>query len=304
MKSARILAMRWSAIFVLLLGVTLLVVFIAPSPLMPALACDAETDGHVLAVTDFSQVPPQVVEDARNLAETYYPKDEAKAGDMASQFVGTYLAASDKDFVVIFNPGGWGWDPMSEIPGWESILLGIKNTLGASRYKTLLIDYKRTRHGLDGVIGETEVLLGIQPAKAEELAARVTFLTQHLPNLRVILTGESNGATIADDALRLLRGNTRVFAIETGPPVWHPSLEFERSLVIKNNGEQPDTFSNGNVVLIIRSNAESAFGIYQGAQGNILLYIGAPGHYYSWDYPQVRSQIERFLSEQFAANPS
>jgi hypothetical protein len=303
MKSTRVLAMRWSAIFVLLLGVALLMVFIAPSTLMPALACDAETDGHVLAATDFSQVPPQVVEDARNLAETYYPKDEAKADDMMSQLVGTYLAASDKDFVVMFNPGGWGWDPMSEIPGWESILLGIKNTLGASGYKTLLIDYKRTRHGLDGVIGEIEVLLGIQPAKAEELAARVTFLTQHLPNLRVIVTGESNGATIADDALRLLADNPRVFAIETGPPVWHPSLKFERSLVIENNGVQPDTFSNGDIILIMRSNAESAFGIYKGGKGDIMLYIGAPGHYYNWDYPQVRSQIERFLTKQFAANP-
>ena len=39
-----------------------------PSPLMPAQACDAETDGHVLATTDFSQVPPQVVADARHLA--------------------------------------------------------------------------------------------------------------------------------------------------------------------------------------------------------------------------------------------
>jgi hypothetical protein len=267
---------------------------------MPALACDAASDGHVLATTDFSQVLPQVVEDARNLAESYYPKDEAKANDMMSQLVGTYLAAADKDFVVIFNPGGGGWDPISEIPGWESIMHGIEETLGGFGYKTLLVDYKRTRHGFDGIVGETEVLLGIQPAKAEELAARVTFLTQWLPTLRVILTGESNGATISDDALRLLRGNPRVFAIETGPPVWHLSLEFERSLVIINNGEQPDTFSNGNVILILRSNAESAFGIYHGSQGNILLYIGAPGHYYSWAYTAVRTQVVDFLTGNFA----
>jgi hypothetical protein len=188
---------------------------------------------------------------------------------------------------------------MVDIPGWESIMLGIKDTLGGLGYKTLLIDYERTPHGFDGVIGETEVLLGIQPAKAQELAARITFLTQHLPDLRVILTGESNGASISDDALRLLSGNPRVFAIETGSPVWHSCLEFARSLVIKNNGEQPDAFSNGNIILILRSNAESAFGIYHGAQGNILLYIGAPGHYYSWDYAAVRTQITDFLTANF-----
>jgi len=303
MKSTKVLARRWLIAFAMLLGVALTLVLLWPSPLMPALACDAASDGHVLATTDFSQVPPQVVEDARNLAEIYYPKDEAKANDMMSQLVGTYLAAADKDFVVIFNPGGWGWDPISEIPGWESIMHGIEETLGGFGYKTLLVDYKRTRHGFDGIVGETEVLLGIQRAKAEELAARVTFLTQHLPNLCVILTGESNGAIIADDALRLLRENPRVFAIETGPPVWHPSLEFERSLVIKNNGEQPDTFSNGDIILIMRSNIESAFGIHSGVQGNILLYIGAPGHFYSWDYPAVRAQVVDFLTTKFSPAP-
>jgi len=277
----------------------LTVVLMAPSSLMPALSCDAETDGHVLAVKDFSHVPVEVVQDARDVARTFYSDDNVKSADMASQLVGTYLAAADKDFVVIFNPGGWGWDPISEIPGWESIMRGIENTLGSFGYKTLLIDYKRTRHGFDGIIGETEVLLGIQSVKAQELAARVTFLTQHLPNLRVILTGESNGATISDDALRLLSGNTRVFAIQTGPPVWHPSLESERSLVIKNNGEQADTFSSGNIIMIIRANAESAFGIYRGTQGNILLYIGAPGHYYSWDYEVVRTQVVDFLTGNF-----
>lgn len=295
--------MRWSAAFVLSLGVALLTVFMTPSSLMPALACDAETDGRLLAASDFSQVPPQVVQDARDVAAAFYGDNEAKADEMVSHLVGTYLAASDQNFVVIFNPGGWGWDPVSEIPGWESILFGIEKTLDGFGYKTLLVDFKRTRHGLNGIIGELEVLAGIQPAKAEELAALVTFLTQHLPDLRVILTGESNGATIADNALSLLRQNPRVFAIETGPPAWHPSMEFERSLVIANNGVQPDTFSNGDIILIIRSNAESAFGIYKGGKGDILLYIGAPGHFYSWDYPAVRAQVVDFLTTEFAPAP-
>ena len=303
MKSTKVLARRWLTAIAILLGVTLTLVLLWPSSLIPALACDAETDGHVLRSNDFSQVSPQVLDDARNLATLSYPQDAAKADDMLSQLVGTYLAAADKDFIVIFNPGGWGWDPMSDIPGWESIMRGIENTLGSFGYKTLLTDYKRTRHGFNGIVGETEVLLGIQSAKAQELAARVTFLTEHLPDLRIILTGESNGATIVDDALRLLKDNPRVFSIETGPPVWHPSLEFVRSLVIKNNGEQPDTFSSGNIILIMRSNAESAFGIHSGAQGNILLYIGAPGHFYSWDYPAVRAQVVDFLTTRFSPAP-
>ena len=295
MKSAKKLAGLWLAGFTLLLAAALTVALVLPSPFMPGLMC-SEIGGQVLSSSDFNGVPSQVAASARKLSQQFFPGDEAKAADMAGQLAGTYLAAADRDFVVIFNPGGWGWDPLSEIPGWESIMNGISDTLGGYGYKSLLLDYKRTRHGFDGVVGETEVLLNVQTAKAEELAARVTFLTDNLPDIRVILTGESNGATIADDTLRLLKDNSRVFAIETGPPVWHPSLKFPRSLIIRNNGEQADTFSNGDIPTIIRANAESAFGIYQGAQGNILLYIGAPGHYYSWDYAAVRSQVEEFVS--------
>jgi len=303
MKSIKSLTIRWLAAFTLLAGAALTLVLLWPSPLMPGLACDAASDGHLLATNDFSQVSATVLDDARSVAALAYPRDAAKAADMQAQLIGTYLAASDKDFVVVFNPGGWGWDPTSDIPGWESILLGIQHTLGDYGYTSLLVDYKRTRHGFDGIVGEVEELMGVQPANSQELAARIDFLTRHLPGLRVIVTGESNGAAIADDAMRLLADNPRVFAIETGPPVWHPSLDFERSLIITNNGVQADTFSNGNIILIMRSNAESAFGIYHGAKGDIMLYIGAPGHYYSWDYQAVRGQVMDFLATKFAPAP-
>ena len=105
---------------------------------------------------------------------------------------------------------------------------------------------------------------------------------------------------MADDALRLQQDNPRVYVVSSGPPVWHACLDSERALIIKNNGEQPDAFSSGNIILILRANAESAFGIYHGSRGDILLYIGAPGHYYSWDYSGVRAQVVKFLSSHFA----
>lgn len=295
MKSAKKLAGLWLGGFTLLLAAALTVALVLPSPFMPGLMC-MEVGGQVLSSSDFNRIPTQTAASARELGQKFFPGDKTRAEDLTGQLVGTYLAAADKDFVVIFNPGGWGWDPLSEIPGWESIMNGISDTLAGYGYKTLLLDYKRTRHGFDGVVGEMEVLLNVQPAKAQELAEQVNFLTDNIPGIRVILTGESNGATIADDALRLLKDNTRVFAIETGPPVWHPSLQCSRSLIIRNNGEQADTFSNGDIPTIIRANAESAFGMYDGTEGNILLYIGAPGHYYSWDYPEVRSQVGKFIS--------
>jgi hypothetical protein len=302
MESIKTAAGKWAAGFVLLTAGALALVLLWPSPMMPALACEGADDGHVITADGSGIVPSDVLEDARNLSARYYPEDNYKTDDFTSQLIGMYLESVDKDFIVIFNPGGWGWDPVSEIKGWESILNGIDGKLSELGYNSLLMDYKRTRHGFNGIVGEMEELLGLQPAKAQELAARIDFITEHLPDIRVIITGESNGATIADKALQLLKDNTRVFAIETGPPVWHAGFDFERSLIITDNGEQADTFSSGDVILILRANAESAFGIYRGGKGDILLYIGAPGHYYSWDYPAVREQVSQFLMDNFARN--
>ncbi len=299
MRSVKTLAERWLAGFALFTGIALMLVLLWPSPSMPALACAGTDDGHVMTTDDFSMIPSPVFNDAMNIATICYPDDSAKADELLSQLAGIYLDAVDKDFVVIFNPGGWGWDPVSEIPGWESILKGIDCTLADFGYDTLLVDYKRTRHGFNGIIGEIEGLLGVRPAKTQELAFRINFLTEHVPDLRVIITGESNGASFADDVLFLLKDNPRVYAIESGPPVWHACLDLGRSLIICNNGVQDDTFSNGDIILILRSNLESAFGIYEGGRGDILLYIGAPGHYYTWEYPAVREQVVGFLTEHF-----
>ena len=185
---------------------------------------------------------------------------------------------------------------MTDIPGWESIMLGIKGTLGGFGYKTLLIDYERTPHGFDGIVGETEVLLGIQPAKAEELAARITFLTQHLPDLRVIITGESNGASIADDALRLLAEIPRCLPSRPdrlyGTPAWSSRAHW----LSKITANKRTPFPMGTSYSSCAPTSSPPSVSIMGPQGNILLYIGAPGHYYQlglcgW----CARQIERFL---------
>jgi hypothetical protein len=285
--------------FILLFTLALVIVFLAPLPVVPALACYAINGSAPLRTGDFSSVPTPVLQDAQKLAQELYGHNQAQVDDVVSQLVAIYEAARDKDFVIMFNPGGWGWDPMEEIPGWETILRGIDDTLRSYGYRTLLIDYKRTAHSLNGTISELEVLMGLSSWKVEELALRVDFLTQHLPHIRVILTGESNGASICEDVVQRLKNNPQVYAIQTGPPFWHRSQPFERSLVVDNNGTQPDEFTHGDWIIIIRANLEAAFGIYRGSKGNVLLYIGAPGHDYSWDYEVVRGEMTRFLSQNF-----
>jgi hypothetical protein len=104
--------------------------------------------------------------------------------------------------------------------------------------------------------------------------------------------------------MRILEDNQQVYSIQLGPPAWIGSADSDRSLVMRSNGAVPDAFSQGDLPTLIRANLEALFGIYQGSPGKILLYIGAPGHDYQWEYEDedgrgytVRSQVINFLEQ-------
>jgi len=105
----------------------------------------------------------------------------------------------------------------------------------------------------------------------------------------------SNGASICEDVMLILKDNQQVYSIQLGPPFWNGSTISNRALVLRSNGLVDDSFSQGDVMTIISINVEALLGISQDYPGNILLYIGAPGHDYRWQHPEVRSQIIDFL---------
>jgi hypothetical protein len=284
----------WIPGYILSLVVVLVVSLSIPSSVSVATACEAKSD-EIISVDDFSSIPALVIEDAQNTAYSVYGDDKPEVKHLTSQLIGTYQASMGKDVVIIFNSGGWGWDPIEEIPGWGSILRGIETTLSNYGLNSLIIDYKRTSHSFAGVMNEIESMLGFYSYKVDELVARANFLTRQFPDLKIILTGESNGSVIGEKAMQRLSDNSRVYSIQCGTPFWYASQSSDRSLIINSNGIEPDSFSNGDWIEIIRANLEAAFGIYTGGKGNVLLYIGAPGHDYSWEYQEVRQRIIGFL---------
>ena len=144
----------WLAIGGLLLAATLAITLAAPSMAAPGTTCDVNSDCAPLATTDYSSLPPDVLHDAQALAQQYYGYDQAKASEMVSQLAATYLAVKDADVAIVFNPGAGVGDPMSQIPGWTSILMGLQSALKASGHSVALVDYQRTAHGLYGVVTE------------------------------------------------------------------------------------------------------------------------------------------------------
>jgi len=290
----------------LTVAISLAIVLLAPSPVVPATASEVGTGGIPLAVSPSLVEDAALVEDATELAAELFGNDQVKGHDFISQLLATYLAAKDKDVVIIFNSGGFGWTPIEEIPEGQVFVTGIESELANLGYSALLLNHFRTAETLNGCLGELILATGLYPSKARDLAARVEFLTKHIPGISVILTGQSNGAGICEGVMRILKDNTQVYSIQLGPPFWEDTIELDRSLVLRSNGAFPDSFSQGDILAIIRANIEALFGISQENPGHILLYIGAPGHDYRWEYPEedgrgytVRSQVINFLGRWF-----
>jgi len=260
------------------------------------------TGGVPLSVPDLSTVPESVAEDATELAKELFEDYQEEYEDFVSQLLAAYVEAVDKDVVVIFNSGGWGWNFIENSPGWYSISTGIESELDELGYSSLLLNYRRTAETYRGIIDEFVEVITAYPSKAKNLARRVEFLTSHIPDLKIIVTGESNGSVISDSTMNILRNNQQVYSIQTGPPFWHRNVVLDRTLVLNNNGITPDSFSQGNIPAMVWASLKALVGLSPPEEedpGRILYFLRAPGHDYGWQYPDVYSQIINFLEENF-----
>ena len=263
------------------------------------------TEEVPLSVPDLSIVPQSVADDAVKLAQGLFGDYPEKYNHYVSQLLAAYVEARDKDIVVLFNSGGWGWNLLASSPGWQSICEGIESELTSLGYRSLWLDFRRTEETFRGVVKEFVEVFAAYPSKAENLACRVNFLTAHLPELKVIITGESNGTVISDRVMNILRDNPRVYSIQTGTPFWHRNVMLDRTLVLNYNGITPDTFSQGDIPTMVWASLKALFGFSspeKEAPGRIFYFMRAPGHDYRWQYPDVYSQITRFLEENFGLN--
>ena len=217
-----------------------------------------------------------------------FPGDyQEKRDEFVKQLLVTYSETEDKDFVIFFNSGGVGWNLLETSVGWYSIFEGINQELNDLGYSSLSLDYLRTVRSGEGFLDEVMNMITLYPSKTKQLANRVEFLTNYNPNVRVILIGESNGTVLCDRVLNILKDNSQVYSIQTGPPFWYKDTVLDRRLVLKSSGIIPDSFSEGDIFTMVGTTLEELLGFprQQGESGDILIYVGAPGHDYWWEYP-------------------
>lgn len=260
-----------------------------------------EPAGFPLYASDFLSVPQSVVDDAAKLSVSLFGSAQGRYRDFVDQLLVSYTEARDKDIVIVFNPGGWGMGSPQRSPGWQSILGGMESGLDGMGYSWLLLNYQRTSDTAMGRVKELVEIFSDYPSKGGDLAYRLKFLTEHLPDVRIIIAGESNGSAISDSVMNILRDNPKVYSIQTGPPFWVRPAVADRTLVLKDNGAAPDSFSNADVPTLLRSNLKAWLGLSSPEEpaGRVLFSLRAPGHDYSWEYPGVAARIDRFLEQNF-----
>ena len=250
---------------------------------------------------DYSSVPQSVIDDAVALASELVGDSQEKLQNLVDQLLAAYVEVVDIDVVVFFNSGGWGWNLTNETPGWSSILEGIKSQLDTLGYQSLVLNYRRTSAGVKGCVKEFLEAATHYPRKAGDFASQIEFLTDHIPDLKIIVAGESTGTVISDRAMNLLKDNSKVYSIQTGTPFWHKPVPMDRTLLMNSNGRGIDTFSYGNVPAMIWATIKGWMGMSSPDDnpGDILSWLKAPGHDYSWQYPGVCTSVVDFLDKNF-----
>lgn len=282
----------------LTVALSLAIVLLAPPPMLPGQSFVVGSQGEAsLPPPDLSALPQSMIDEAGDLAEGLFGYSAVLQDEFVTELLATYQAAQDKDVVIFFNTGGFGWDAINETVEGQGFIDGIGAELENLNLSPLLLNYKRTAVTVTGGVSEFLLATGYYPTKSKDLATRVKFLTDHIPGIKVILAGLSNGTLICDSVMNILKDNQRLFSIQMGPPFWNDAASTERTLVLRSNGIIPDSFSQVDIITIMRANIEALFGQNQQYPGNIFTYIGAPGHDYRWQYAEVRGQIIDFLRE-------
>jgi hypothetical protein len=211
------------------------------------------------------------------------------------------MEGRNADLVIFFNSGGWGWNSIEDTPGWTSIVNGTLDELDRLGYRTIVLNYQRTARTAKGCVKEFFEAAATYPRKAHDLSLRIAFLTNHLPDIKIIVAGESVGTVISDRTMDILKGNTRVYSIQTGTPFWYQPKVLDRKLLMNSNGRGIDTFSYGNLPAMVWATLKGWFGMTSPEEnvGDILNWLKAPGHDYSWEYPGVSFAVRQFLEANF-----
>jgi len=226
-----------------------------------------------------------------------------------------YRAASDKRFLVIHNPGGWGNARLDQLVDWEkSVVDGVGATMDKLGHSWAIAQHFRSgnsywRHFME-IRKESIFFFTGHSHAARALAAGLKLLNRHLPDLTFVLVGASQGAAFGNAVMRELDSHVPVYSIELGTFFPHVPRRVitERTLAIDTNGLMPDPMVKLNLWIGIKAYlsgfVEWLRRLIQGERVRFVDCVHNRGHEYHWEYDAVHGSIQRFLTAQFGTGGS
>jgi hypothetical protein len=265
---------------------------------------------------NFESMSP-IEQQAWDVASQVVGSSKKAQEQFVSQLLGLYYKVKDHDFALFYTAGGWGKKPLEADRQGQTWLVGIESELTSLGYNYCEIEDIRTGKGLLDYFFELKEQLTHYPSKAKQLAAKIDFLTEHVSGLKVIITGQSNGAAFAGEVISRLQANPEVYSIQIGIPFWQRVSKTARSLVIDNNGVGADSLTKLDIVRLVKANLVRLFILNKAPAFtpfdwlvtravlvflpyNFGLGMEAPGHDYLWQYPGVGPVIQSFLVKNFS----
>jgi hypothetical protein len=250
--------------------------------------------------------------EASHLAQQLFSNNIKKCSSFTNRLLDICTRAQGKDFLLIHNPGGFGYTSLEHLLQWErSIVEGVSAAIEQLGYSWLLTQYFRSGNSwwshVRDMKKQVRFLFNGKSSEAKTLAAELQFITGHLNSVKVILLGASQGAAFSNTVLRQLGELPQVYSIELG--IFFPHLSRRvitaRTLAIDSNGMMPDP--------MVHRNLKAGFRVYitapyrwikyrlQGKPQKFTYCVNAPGHDYNWEYPEVHQKIIDFLETNFGA---
>jgi hypothetical protein len=257
----------------------------------------------------FTEIPQPVIESASQLAAKLFPNNNRKINLFLNSLLDIYSAARGKDVLVIHSPGGWGNAHWDDLLDWEkSIVTGVTVTLEKLGYSVTMKQYFRACDPLWGGrswFKEGQFFLFGTSRRVDVFADELKFITDHLPDLRVVMVGASQGAGFDNAVMVKLGSPDRFYSIELG--TFFAQMQRRRlttrNLAIDSNGLMSDPMCHRDLWKGTKAyfKAFVLWARYK-AKGQSVKFtncINTPGHEYPWEYQEVHGRIIEFLTAVF-----
>ena len=217
------------------------------------------------------------------------------------QFQDILAEAEKSDILIIFNPGGWGDTSYEKAKDLSPIIEEMKGAIKGWGYESVVVPYIRSRDDILGRISEIKEMFRSFNNSSADLAKKIEYVAEKMPDKKIVLTGLSNGAAFVNETYKKISDKAKesIYCIVLGPPFWASNASGSNVLVLDNKGK--DSLAKGDIKTLLSDAFRGPFkwlsSLISGKELALSEAFTASGHIYSWPSPDVGPEIVSFLEQ-------